>query len=88
MVTYDSDSERYELEVDGHIAFASCSLEGRTIYINHVEAPVALRGTGAAGKLMQGMMEHIRQNNLKVVPVCSYAMAWIQRHAEYNDLLA
>ena len=47
----------------------------------------SLRGTGAAGRLMRGVMETARAEGLKVVPICSYASAWIRRHREYHDLL-
>lgn len=78
---------RYELEVDGHIAFADYRLDGKVLTIPHVEAPPVLRGTGAAGNLMQGVMEIARAEGFKVVPVCGYAASWIRRHAEYRDLL-
>jgi uncharacterized protein len=32
-------------------------------------------------------METARAEGLKVVPICSYASAWIRRHREYHDLL-
>jgi predicted GNAT family acetyltransferase len=52
-----------------------------------VEAPLPLRGTGAAGRLMQGVAEIARTEGLKITPLCGYAWAWIQRHKEYRDLL-
>jgi predicted GNAT family acetyltransferase len=78
---------RFELTEQGHIAFADYILRGDTVVIPHVEAPVPLRGTGAAGRLMAGTLELIRRRGLKVVPVCAYASAFIRRHPEYQDLL-
>ena len=79
---------RFELEEQGLVAFADYRLQGDRRVIPHVEAPPALRGTGAAGRLMAGMLAAVRERGLKVVPVCPYAAAYIQRHAEYQDLLA
>ena len=79
---------RYELDVDGRIVFASYRRQGSTLYIPYVEAPPSLRGTGAAGRLMEGVMEHARAQRLKIVPICGNAALWIRRHAEYHDLLA
>jgi uncharacterized protein len=79
---------RYELDVGGQIVFADYRREGSTLYLPYVEAPRPLRGTGAAGRLMQGVMEIARAEGLKVVPICSYASAWTRRHKEYRDLLA
>lgn len=86
-VTDNPGQSRYELEVDGLIAFARYRRDGDVLVIPHVEAPPALRGTGAAGHLMRGVMERAREQGLKVRPVCSYAAAWIRRHREYHDLL-
>ncbi len=79
---------RFELTEQGLVAFADYRLHGDRLVIPHVEAPVALRGTGAAGRLMTGLLDQARARGLKVVPVCPYAAAFIRRHAEYQDLLA
>jgi predicted GNAT family acetyltransferase len=50
------ERSRYELEVGGQIVFASYRRDGSTLAIIHVEAPPALRGSGAAGTLMHGVM--------------------------------
>ncbi len=81
------ERSRFELEEDGHVAFANYRREGDVLVIPHVEAPPALRGSGAAGRLMQGMMETVRAQGLKVVPTCGYAAAWIKRHKEFDDLV-
>ena len=79
---------RYELDVAGKIVFANYRRVGSTLYIPYVEAPPSLRGTGAAGRLMQGIMETARASDLKIIPTCSYASSWMRRHREYHDLLA
>jgi len=79
---------RFELDVDGRIVFATYRRQGGTLYIPYVEAPPSLRGTGAAGRLMQGVMDIARAEKLKVVPICSYASLWMRRHREHHDLLA
>ena len=79
---------RFELEEQGLVAFADYRRRGDHLVIPHVEAPPALRGTGAAGRLMSGMLEQVRERGLKVVPVCPYAVAFIRRHPEHQDLVA
>ncbi len=79
---------RFELEERGLVAFADYHLRGDNLVIPHVEAPPALRGTGTAGRLMTGVLDLIRERGLKVVPSCPYAAAFIQRHPQYQDLLA
>ncbi len=75
---------------DGTIGtvFADYSVQGQTRTILHVEADPALRGTGASGRFMQALAEHARAEGLKLAPRCSYAVAWLKRHPEFDDLLA
>lgn len=87
-VTDNAAAQRYELDVDGQTVFALYRRQGDTVAIRHVEAPVALRGSGAAGRLMQGIMAIARAEQLRVTPLCSYASYWLQRHPEHHDLLA
>ena len=86
---YDNPAlSRYELDLDGQIVFASYRRRDGTLLITHVEAPVPLRGTGASHRLMQGMMDIVRQDGMKVIPLCGFASAWIRRHKNYADMLA
>ena len=68
--------------------FADYAVQGQTRVILHVEADPALRGTGAAGTFMQSLAEHARAERLKLAPRCSYAVLWLKRHAEYDDVMA
>jgi uncharacterized protein len=78
---------RFELSESGATAFANYRLEGDVLTIPYVESPPALRGKGTAGRLMEGVVAQARARNLKVVPVCGYAVSWFQRHPEHGDLL-
>jgi predicted GNAT family acetyltransferase len=78
---------RYELAEGGEVAFAVTHKEPGRWIITYVEAPPALRGTGAAGRLMQGVLDLARAEGVSVTPQCAYARAWMQRRPEYGDLL-
>ena len=79
---------RFEMIEQGRLAFSDYRRNGDVLLLPHVEAHPELRGTGAAGRLMHGMLEQVRAQGLKVTPVCSYAVAYIRRHKEFHDLLA
>lgn len=87
-VTDNPTRHRFELAQDGLIAFATYRREPGLWFIDYVEAPVALRGTGVAGRLMHGVLDQARTAGVKVAPVCGYARAFMQRHRQYADLLA
>lgn len=84
----NSERSRFELAVDGQLAFADYRLAGDVVSITHVETPVALRGGGVAGRLMAGALAIVRERGQKVKPVCPYAVAYIQRHPLEQDLVA
>jgi predicted GNAT family acetyltransferase len=78
---------RFELEENGLVAFANYHRNGLHIVIPHVEAPPALRGTGTASRLMEGIVERARVEGFRITPTCSYAHAWFRRHKDATDVL-
>ena len=63
---------------DGGVVYARVRKNDGVLYVDYVEAPQALRGTGAAGKFMEALMSEARAENLKVVPICGYAASWMR----------
>lgn len=79
---------RFELVENGALAYAEYDLKDGVMVVPHVVADPALRGSGAAGRLMEGVLAAIRARGLKIDPVCPYAEAYLRRHPEHADLLA
>ena len=79
---------RFELQVGGHLAVADYHRRDGVLTIPHVEADMPLRGTGAAGRLMERVMTAARAEGAKIRPLCGFAVAWMRRHPENDDLLA
>ena len=78
---------RFELEENGLPAWAEYRVRDNRYLITHVKAEPPLRGTGAAGRLMQAIVDHARIQKLAIAPRCSYARSWFQRHPEAQDVL-
>ena len=83
----DAAAGRLEMDEAGHRVFADYRRHGDRLIIDHVEAPPALRGTGAAGRFMSLLGAHARSNSLRIVPICGYAAAWLARSPDYRDLI-
>ena len=81
------DGRRYEMDEAGLTSWAEYRRVGRILYIDHVETPPALRGTGAAGRLMEAVAQQAEAQALRVIPICSYAAAWLKRSAEFQHLV-
>jgi len=78
---------RFELDVEGTVAFANYRLAPGTIIITHTETPRALRGRGIASQLVQGALERIRGDGLKVVAGCGFVVDYLRKHPEFANLL-
>ncbi len=57
------------------------------ISIDHTFVDPELRGQSIAGKLLAEVVKMARKDNLKVIPVCSYAVLKLTRNDEYQDIL-
>jgi hypothetical protein len=80
--------QRFELDVNGAMAFANYRLTPDAVIITHTETPAALRGRGIASELVKGALEMIRADGLKVVAGCGFVVDYLQKHPEYADLEA
>ncbi|WP_454628195.1 GNAT family N-acetyltransferase [Bradyrhizobium cenepequi] len=79
--------QRYELAVDGHIAATYYEKADGTITFVHTEVPPELGGKGIGSKLVRGALDQVRAEGLKVIAQCPFVKAFIEKHADYQDLL-
>ncbi len=77
---------RFELDVEGTVAFANYRLAASAVIITHTETPHALRGRGVASELVHGALELIRADGLKVVAGCGFVVDYLNKHPEFADL--
>ena len=78
---------RYELNVEGHLAATHYTLTDGVITFVHTEVPPELGGKGIGSKLGKGALDLVRADGLKVGAQCPFVKAYIEKHAEYADLL-
>ena len=79
---------RFELDVEGAVAFANYRLTPSAVIITHTETPRSLRGRGIASELVRGALELIRADGRKVVAGCSFVVDYLAKHPEAADLTA
>ncbi|MTE00205.1 N-acetyltransferase [Paracoccus sp. YIM 132242] len=85
----DARHGRYVARIAGIEAEAELTFtrhgEGR-ISADHTGAPEALRGTGAAGALVEAMVADARKEGFRIVPLCSYVAGRYAKHPEWEDV--
>jgi predicted GNAT family acetyltransferase len=83
-----AERHRFELDIDGAVAFSNYRRDGATLTFMHTEVPPALNGRGIGSALVRGALDLARAQNLKVRAQCPFVKAYLERHAEYADLRA
>ena len=78
---------RFELAENGLTVFADYRQHDSRYVLLHVEADPALRGTGAASRLMEQIVAYAREKSFSLVPRCAYAVDWFKHHPEAADML-
>jgi len=81
------EKHQFELIVDGHTALAAYRLKPGVITFTHTEVPKELGGRGIGSQLAKGALDLVRERGLKVIPLCPFIKAYIEKNASYQDLL-
>ena len=88
VITHNLAASRYETTVDGHLSVCEYELDRARMIFTHTIVPPELRGRGIAEKLVRAALADARAAGHKVVPACSYVAKFIERHREFQDLVA
>jgi predicted GNAT family acetyltransferase len=78
---------RFELEVEGIIAFVTYRKSPGAITLVHTEVPPELGGRGVGSKLGRATLDAVRAQGRKLSVECDFIRGFITKHPEYNDLL-
>ena len=88
--TVVDNPERHRFEIglgDGSFAFAEYTLPEGKIMFTHTEVPEAHEGKGLGTLLIETALASARERGLKVIPICPFFAAYMQKHADVQDLL-
>ena len=58
-----------------------------TLIIDHTEVSDVLRGKNVGKQLVAFAVDYARKNNLKIIPLCPFTKAVIDKTKEYQDVL-
>lgn len=83
----DADACAYRLQVGSFAAAAEYRRAAGVLTVLHVVADEQLRGSGAAGRLMQQVADTARAQGVKIEVECPFAASWFERRPNQRDLL-
>ena len=72
-------------EVMGYITYQEKN--GNVIEIDHTVVHEEYAGQGLASKLVRSVADEARKEGWKIIPTCSYAEKWFEKHPDEKDLL-
>lgn len=87
-INHEREAQRFVRRENGEESILEYELKDGVMTITHTGVPNAMRGRGIAGMLVQTALTTARAEGWKVVPACSYAATWMERHTEFADLRA
>ena len=85
-ITHNAANHAFEVWIDGYLSKLDYIQDGKNFVITHVGVHPGHRGQGVAAKIVEAGLQYAKQNSLRVIPMCSYAAAFIRRNPEYMEL--
>ena len=77
----------YEQENQRSAAYDGTALNAGTWSIEHTEVDKAYGGQGIAKQLVYCLIDAARKNNVKILPICSYAVKLFEKDPSLEDVL-
>ena len=89
-LTVRDNPERHRFEIDlgdETFAIAEYTLPAGKMMFTHTEVPDAHEGKGIGTMLIRFALDAARERGLKVIPICPFFAAYMQKNADTHDLL-
>ncbi|WP_313386090.1 GNAT family N-acetyltransferase [Chishuiella sp.] len=58
------------------------------IIIDHTEVDETYGGQGIGKKILVNILDWVRKDNIKVIPLCPFAKAQFEKNEDFRDVLA
>lgn len=81
-------NHHFEMNFDGRVAFIDYKQNSDVLTLNHTEVPNELQGNGFGKQLVEGALQYIDENHLKLIPLCPFVFGYLRRHPQWKRLMA
>ncbi len=85
-IQYQPENNRFVMHTDKGDAFVDIRWDGDVMVLPHAEVPSSLRGTGAGGRLAQGVFEQIEAMGVKARLTCPFLVRVAQSDPHWKKL--
>lgn len=87
LLVMNEEDHQFEMEVDGKKAIIVYEQKDNVIKLLHTEVPQELEGRGIATAIIEKTLMYIKDNNLRLIPLCPMVVAYIKRHPEWETIV-
>ena len=87
-IIHDKEQNKFYIIRDGKESLINYSMiDEKTIDFWKTYVPYELRGNGLAAVLTEAALNYALQNNLSVIPSCSYVESYIDKNEKFKGLV-
>lgn len=88
-ITLKDNGHRLTADIEGHEAEIRYGWASKDVMrVDFVGVPSELGGRGLGTKMVGALVEKARKEEFRLQPVCGFARVQLQRHKEWQDVLA
>jgi predicted GNAT family acetyltransferase len=84
-INHDPQANQFSADVNGHRAELDYTVADGVMTITHTRVPQAIGGRGIAAELMREALKVAGEHGWSINPACSYAAAYMRKHAQSSD---
>lgn len=89
VIRQNPERHRYEAwSGESAVGHTKYRLTDGVVVFTHTEVEPEHRGQGIAGRMIRFALDDVRARDLHVVAKCPKVRSWINKHPDYQDLLA
>jgi predicted GNAT family acetyltransferase len=87
-VIHEKENARFVIYSGGNEVYVEYLPGDKVLNLNHTFTHPELRGKGLAAQVVRAALEYAKENDLKIIPGCSYVQSFLAKHDEYKELVA
>jgi|LGVD01.1.fsa_nt_gb predicted GNAT family acetyltransferase len=80
----NEEKQRFELDVDGVIAYLTYDIVDNVWHLPHTIVPKVLGGQGVGSSLVKQSLDYLNINKINFIPICSFITSFISKNPEYK----
>ncbi len=78
---------QFEVRVEGHLAKIEYSSQERKIFLTKLVIPEAIGREGFREDFIRAVLNHIQEQNLRVVPTSPQIAGFLRKNRQYKEML-